>query len=186
MEKIFFLILIIIIIFSCKENNESTNKISYIIKSSAFKNNGKIPKKYTNKTNGGKNISIPLKWENAPSNTKSFCLIIVDNHPVANNFIHWFIINIPANIFELQENISLTKIPSGVIELNNSYGYKGYGGPLFSKENGVHNYEVILYSLNTEYISEFKETDSIFYEFSEIEKILDKYLIQKTKTTFTY
>src|SRR5512138_1509400 len=66
------------------------------IQSSAFKDGGKIPVQYVMPGAGGKNVSIPLAWKNAPAGTKSFAVSIVDPHPVANNWVHWLVINLPA------------------------------------------------------------------------------------------
>ena len=53
------------------------------ITSAAFKDGGKIGIQYVMPGAGGKNVSIPLAWQNAPEGTKSFALSIVDPHPVA-------------------------------------------------------------------------------------------------------
>jgi hypothetical protein len=99
---------------------------------------------------GGKNISIPLSWKNTPSGTKSFALSIVDIHPVARNWVHWLVINIPPQVTTIEEGTSKKKMPSGSIELKNSWGEIGYGGPQPPKGTGDHSYVVTLYALNVE------------------------------------
>lgn len=128
------------------------NNPKFIIASTAFEEGKVIPTKYANTgVTGGKNISIPLKWQNAPKETKSFAISIIDLHPVANNWVHWLLINIPANITEIVEGASNTnKIPAGSKELNNTFGSVGYGGPQPPKGSGLHKYEITLYALNTE------------------------------------
>ncbi|AFC70677.1 phosphatidylethanolamine-binding protein PEBP [Rickettsia australis str. Cutlack] len=49
--------------------------MTFIITSTAFKHNDRIPDKFTCK---GQNVSPHLEWNNAPSNTKSFALIMDD------------------------------------------------------------------------------------------------------------
>jgi Raf kinase inhibitor-like YbhB/YbcL family protein len=120
------------------------------ISSSAFKDGGKIPVQYVMPGAGGKNISIPLAWKNAPAGTKSFALSIVDPHPVAQNWVHWFVINIPPNITTIEEGASTKKMPAGSIELKNSFGDIGYGGPEPPKGTGDHPYVVTLYALSVE------------------------------------
>ena len=51
------------------------------ITSTAFKDGEKIPIQYVMPGAGGKNISVPLSWKNAPSGTKSFALSMVDPAP---------------------------------------------------------------------------------------------------------
>jgi len=120
------------------------------ILSSAFKDGEKIPIPYVMPGAGGKNISIPLSWKNVPPGTRSFALSIVDPHPVAQNWVHWFVINIPASVAAVEEGASKKKMPAGSVELKNSFGDIGYGGPQPPKGTGDHPYVVTLYALNTE------------------------------------
>ena len=120
------------------------------ISSSAFKDGGKIPIQYVMPGAGGKNISVPLSWKNAPSGTKSFALSMVDPHPVAQNWVHWLVINIPARAASLEEGASGKKMPPGSVELKNSFGDIGYGGPQPPKGTGDHPYVFTLYALNVE------------------------------------
>ncbi len=120
------------------------------ITSSAFKDGERIPVPYVMPGAGGKNISIPLSWKNAPEETKSFCLSMVDPHPVAQNWVHWLVINIPSQVNSLEEGASKKKMPKGSLELKNSWGNLGYGGPQPPKGTGDHPYVITLYALNVE------------------------------------
>jgi Raf kinase inhibitor-like YbhB/YbcL family protein len=120
------------------------------ISSSAFKNGEKIPIQYVMPGAGGKNISIPLTWKASPQGTKSFALSIVDPHPVAQNWVHWLVINIPAQVSSIEEGASQKKMPKGSVELQNSWRNVGYGGPEPPKGTGDHPYVVTLYALNVE------------------------------------
>ena len=120
------------------------------IQSSAFKDGGKIPIPYVMVAAGGKNLSLPLSWKDVPPGTKSFALSMVDPHPVAQNWVHWFVINIPADTTSLPEGASRTKMPPGGTELRNSFGDVGYGGPQPPKGSGEHPYVITLYALNVE------------------------------------
>ncbi len=120
------------------------------ITSSAFKDGEKIPIQYVMPGAGGKNISIPLAWKNVPAGTKSLCLSIVDPHPVAQNWVHWLVINIPAQVNSLEEGASKKKMPKGSIELKNSWDEPGYGGPQPPKGTGDHPYVITLYALTVE------------------------------------
>lgn len=118
--------------------------------SSAFKDGAKIPVQYVMPGAGGKNISVPLSWKNIPSGTKSFALSVVDHHPVAQNWIHWLVINIPANASSIEEGASGKKMPPGSLELKNSFGEIGYGGPQPPRGTGDHPYIFTLYALNAD------------------------------------
>lgn len=119
--------------------------------SSAFEDGKPIPTKYASGyVTGGQNISIPFSWTNSPKETKSFALTIVDLHPIANNWVHWAVVNIPHTVNALPEGASTKRMPSGSKEIYNSFGDLGYGGPGPPKGSGVHKYEVILYALNVD------------------------------------
>jgi Raf kinase inhibitor-like YbhB/YbcL family protein len=120
------------------------------ISSSAFKDGEKIPIQYVMPGAGGKNISLPLAWRNVPPATRSFALSVVDPHPVAQNWVHWLVINIPKDATALGEGASGRKMPPGSAELTNSFGDPGYGGPQPPKGTGDHPYVVTLYALNVE------------------------------------
>jgi Raf kinase inhibitor-like YbhB/YbcL family protein len=120
------------------------------ISSAAFKDGEKIPTQYVMPGAGGKNTSIPLAWKDAPSGTKSFALSIVDPHPVAQNWVHWLVIDIPANVSSIDEGASRKEMPSGSTELKNSFGDIGYGGPQPPKGTGDHPYVVTLYALTVD------------------------------------
>jgi Raf kinase inhibitor-like YbhB/YbcL family protein len=120
------------------------------ISSSAFKDKGKIPVQYVMPGAGGNNLSIPLTWKNAPPGTKSFALSVIDPHPVAQNWVHWLVINIPPQATSLEEGASVRRMPAGSQELINSFGEIGYGGPQPPKGTGEHPYVITLYALNVE------------------------------------
>ncbi len=118
------------------------------IQSSAFKDGGRIPVQYVMKAAGGKNVSLPLTWKDVPPGTKSLALSIIDPHPVAQNWVHWLVVNIPPDVTSLPEGASGKKMPPGAAELKNSFGGTGYGGPQPPAGSGDHPYVVTLYALN--------------------------------------
>lgn len=123
-----------------------------ILESEGYKNNERMPAKYANiGAAGGENLSPPFQWEDAPEGTKSFALAMVDHHPVAREFVHWLIINIPADVSSIEEGASGTaKMPAGSKELNTTYGTPKYGGPRPPAGTGDHPYKTTLYALNIE------------------------------------
>jgi hypothetical protein len=118
------------------------------VRTDAFSNKERIPQKYVMPGAGGENVSIPVSWSSGPQEVKSFALSIIDPHPVANNWIHWLVINIPADVTSLAEGASGTNMPSAATELKNSFGKMGYGGPQPPKGTGEHPYVVTVYALS--------------------------------------
>ena len=120
------------------------------ISSKAFNDQGKIPIQYVMPGAGGKNISFPLSWKNVPAGATSFALSMIDPHPVAQNWVHWLVINIPKETTSVEEGASKKKMPPGSVELRNSFGDIGYGGPQPPKGTGDHPYVVTVYALTVE------------------------------------
>ncbi|MEW5980346.1 MAG: YbhB/YbcL family Raf kinase inhibitor-like protein [Acidobacteriota bacterium] len=134
---------------------QATPTAAFTLTSPAFKDGQAIPKRHANKgVSGALNLSPALAWANVPASTKSLALACVDRHPIANNWVHWLVINIPAGENLLPEGVSGTvKVPDGIEELNNTFGTKGWGGPQPPPGSGSHSYEFQLYALSVERLS---------------------------------
>lgn len=116
--------------------------------SSAFADGGKIPLRYVMPGAGGQNVSVPLSWSGAPAGAQSFALAMVDPHPIARNWVHWLVVNLPKDCNAIPEGASGRKMPPGAQELNNSFGEAGYGGPQPPRGSGDHPYVFTLYALS--------------------------------------
>lgn len=117
--------------------------------SNAFKDHGTMPVKYARQTiAGGRNISVPLSWEEVPEGTESFALVMVDIS--ARNWVHWIVINIPAETRSIEEGASGLRMPVGSRELLNTFGTPNYGGPQPPQGTGIHSYVTTLYALSVE------------------------------------
>jgi Raf kinase inhibitor-like YbhB/YbcL family protein len=144
------ILLLAIIVSLCVVQKYASGGKAMEISSSAFKDGEKIPIQYVMPGAGGKNISFPLAWKDVPAGTKSFCISIIDPHPVAQNWVHWLVINIPPQVTSIEEGASKKKMPKESVELKNSFGDIGYGGPQPPSGTGDHPYVVTLYALNVE------------------------------------
>ncbi|HEY0087760.1 MAG TPA: YbhB/YbcL family Raf kinase inhibitor-like protein [Candidatus Lokiarchaeia archaeon] len=114
--------------------------------SNDFKHNQLMDKKFSYRT---QNVSPHLKWEDIPAGTKSFALLC--NDPDGGDWIHWFIINIPANIKEIPQG---GPVPGE--ELENDFRKAGYGGP--SPPSGTHRYFFRVYALKTENLKDVNKS----------------------------
>jgi Raf kinase inhibitor-like YbhB/YbcL family protein len=99
---------------------------------------------------GGQNVSPAVEWTEVPGGTESFALSIIDRHPVAKNWVHWYVINMPATARAVSEHASGVHraLPGDSMELRNSYGDNGYGGPNPPRGSGAHEYEITVYALD--------------------------------------
>lgn len=119
------------------------------LQTSAHPPGGAIPARHAMKAvPGGQNLSPEFQWSGAPAGTQSFVLAYIDRHPIARGWVHWLVINIPATTSRLPEGASGTRMPLGAVELKNSFGTVGYGGPQPPPGSGVHKYEATLYALS--------------------------------------
>jgi Raf kinase inhibitor-like YbhB/YbcL family protein len=118
------------------------------ITSSAFQDGGKIPGQYVMPGAGGQNVSVPLTWSGAPAGAQSFALAMVDPHPIARNWVHWLVIHLPQDSASIPEGASGQTMPKGAVELQNSFGETGYGGPQPPRGSGDHPYVFTLYALS--------------------------------------
>lgn len=119
--------------------------MSLQLESRAFSNNEMIPVKYTC---DGENVSPPLKWSDAPGETKSFAIIFDDPDAPSKTWVHWVLYNIPSEIQQLEEDISSDKeLANGAVHGMNDFKKYGYGGPC--PPGGMHGYLLKLYALDT-------------------------------------
>ncbi len=117
------------------------------LSSIAFRNNNKIPEKYTCDSQG---ISPPLEISDIPKEARSLVLIMED--PDIPDFVkekfkidiwdHWVIFNIPSNTTKIEES----KNPKGVLGLNTSKKLS-YQSPC--PPDKEHRYFFKLFALNS-------------------------------------
>jgi len=117
---------------------EAIFPMTLIIRSTAFENNGHIPKKYAG---SGENLSPPLTVSGIPEGTKTLALIVNDPDASMGTFVHWVMWNIPPR-GEIPENTA----PG--VQGKNSAWRDSYTGP--NPPFGTHHYVFRLYALDTE------------------------------------
>jgi len=112
--------------------------------------NGIIQDKYgkrgKEKMFGMPTLSLPIKIEGAPKDTKSFALIFDDPDSVKNSgyiWIHWLCANITKT--EIKEGESLGCY--SFIQGKNSWNENCYGGPC--PPDRPHNYRLRVFALNS-------------------------------------
>lgn len=182
------LVIAIIVVLGCsnetqkKENPKNkepkeTNKSkvgTFKLTSSAFKDGSEIPVKYSVDMKNGKNVSIPLKWENAPEETKSFAITMIDKD--ADDFVHWMVVNISSKEDEIKEGASGKSMPNLAEEINNDYGREGYGGP-GPPPGEEHEYEITVWASSNDKIEIAKNSKYKDFKDSIEGKVLSKALI---------
>ncbi len=109
------------------------------IKSSAFENQGKIPKKHT----GEAEDSIPpISIEGVPSQAKSLVIIVDDPDAPGGTFDHWIGWNIDPKTTKIDGS---TKVPH---QGTNGFGNEGYNGPM-PPPGKPHRYYFKIFAIDT-------------------------------------
>ena len=115
------------------------------LSSTAFKEEDKIPVKYTC---DGQNISPPLVWSEPPQATKAFALIVDDPNAPGGVFTHWVLFNLPANVRQLREGIpTQERLENGALQGKSDFGRIGYDGPC-PPRGSARRYRFMIYALD--------------------------------------
>lgn len=127
--------------------------------------------------------SLPLEWEDAPAETKSFAIICMDYDNVEDEgvpWVHWLVSDIPADRTGLADNEAETgNLVQGMTSWALPYGpYEGipteyiarYGGPAPGR---THEYEFEIYALDIE-----PGLETGFY-YNKLRKIVREHEIDK-------
>ena len=128
--------------------------LTFILSSSAFMEGGTLPiasgrsdgfegTSCTHATGDPQNHSPQLSWKNAPSQTRSFVLIMSDLK--TPDYAHWVLWNIPTSTQTLAEDISAGTLPTGSQQAG--AGGDVYTGPCPSAGE-LGDYEFRLYALS--------------------------------------
>jgi Raf kinase inhibitor-like YbhB/YbcL family protein len=121
--------------------------MSLTLTSEAFVNGQSIPAKYACI---GRNVSPALAWNEPPTGTQSFALIMDDPDAPGSTWVHWVLYNIPADARSLAEDLPVTgknMEPNAIYVGKNSSNHIGYDGPC--PPSGTHRYFFKFYALDT-------------------------------------
>lgn len=118
------------------------------VTSPAFKSGDRLDLRYSAY---GEGISPELRWEKGPKGTKSYVLLMEDpDAATPKPFVHWILVNVPADVMELREGVPGTAAlthPKGATQGTNSRGSVGYFGPR-PPAGGDHHYHFQLFALD--------------------------------------
>ncbi len=91
----------------------------------------------------GGNVSPHLAWTDPPDGAKSFALTCYDpDAPTGSGFWHWVVVNIPADVRELELGAGSESgnPPSAALQVRTDFGRPGYGGPCPPEGDHPHRY----------------------------------------------
>lgn len=182
------------------------------VTSASLKGGGAIDEKFAycapdgkGKTKKAANISPQLSWSGAPKETKSFAVVVVDPDVPAKfddankdgkiiakdfprqNFYHWVLVNIPANVTEIAEGkgkdfslgAALVNDYAGGKNLPEFAGYDGSCPPW--NDERLHHYHFTVYALDVEKIDAAK-----FASGKDSIATIEKHSIAKGELVGTY
>lgn len=181
MKKIILVVILIVVIggvvyFLLLKNYEKSVKLEVKDKqinfmnltSPVFKNNDKIPAKYTC---DGENINPPLKISEVPEKAKSLVLIVDDPDATRGfTWLHWVVWNILPNTREIAEN----SVPDGgAVEGKTDFGKPGWGGPC--PPTKTHRYFFKLFALDV--VLDLSHDVSL----DELQKAMEGHILDKSE-----
>ncbi|MCK4751973.1 MAG: YbhB/YbcL family Raf kinase inhibitor-like protein [Planctomycetes bacterium] len=151
LKRIFVLIVLLVSLFfsytvciQAEKLSEGDKKMGIEITSTAFKDGGSIPSKYTC---DGADVSPPLQFGAVPEKTQSIALISDDPDAPMGTWVHWVLYNLPADVNSLAEDIPAEEVLSnGTKQGTTDFGRVGYGGPC--PPSGTHRYFFKVYALD--------------------------------------
>jgi Raf kinase inhibitor-like YbhB/YbcL family protein len=124
--------------------NRGGKNMAISITSTAFTENGMIPRKYTC---DDRDVSPALSWSNVPQNAKSIALICDDPDAPVGTWVHWVVFDMPATAKGLPEGTTGMKgLPAGAKQGINDFRKRDYGGPC--PPSGTHRYFFKIYALD--------------------------------------
>ncbi len=125
----------------------------------------------------GEDISPSLYWENAPSQTKSFALMMTDIDASGGTFYHWVVYNIPPTITEILAGAAFSA-PTLLGE--NSWDKAQYNGPCPPKGE-THRYVFDIYALNAQLTLPAAQADG-----NTVMHALRKHVLAKAQLSIRY
>ncbi len=140
-----------------------------IVKSAAFENKGRIPKKYSC---DGEEVNPPLTIMGIPNVTQTLALIIDDPDAPRGTFDHWILWNIPPTGTILEKSVPGT-------EGLNSAGEHSYIG--MCPPSGTHRYFFKVYALDTKLALNINATRK-----KDLEKAMQTHVLAKGELVGLY
>jgi Raf kinase inhibitor-like YbhB/YbcL family protein len=111
--------------------------MAFMLSSPAFKNGEEIPSRYTG---DGANVSSPLEWSGAPSETRSFVLIKEDLDAPTRRARHWGLYDIMPERVMLPEAVGHGVKTEPIGHCINDFAHSHYDGPAPPDGDGPHRY----------------------------------------------
>lgn len=148
------------------------------LSSSAISNGGPIPSSFTC---DGENLSPPLDWSEAPSETRSFAILCDDPDAPSGTFHHWALYDIPADRTELAQGADRNAATEGFKRAMNDFNRLGYGGPCPPHRHGPHRYQFRLLALSLEHLPLHRDPSC-----RDVERETRKYILAEAGFVGTY
>jgi Raf kinase inhibitor-like YbhB/YbcL family protein len=143
--------------------------MTFTVRSNSFKDGDYLPNAHILSAEfgfgcEGNNRSPHLAWLGAPAGTKSFAVTCLDpDAPTGSGFWHWLVVNIPANVTELDldaGNLKAAKLPQGALQTRTDFGTPGYGGPCPPAGDHPHRYLFTVFAVGTDRLSVTADTSA--------------------------
>lgn len=148
------------------------------LSSNAFTDGAEIPQRFTC---DGENMSPPLSWGDAPTETRSFVILCEDPDAPRGTWRHWAAYDIPADVTALAPDANRHTEEYGFKQAINDFGRPDYGGPCPPHGDGSHHYHFRLLALSIDRLAIHGAQSC-----REVERELRRHTIAETGLVGTY
>ncbi len=146
MVAVLFIVPAFLLSLGCSVSSAQHAPGKFELKTTTFQPGGDIPKKCT--CDGG-DVSPALSWNDPPTGTQSFALIVDDPDAPGGTFTHWVVYDLAPTTRQLPEKVAGNDdLRDGGHQGVNDFPLTGYGGPC-PPPGKPHRYFFKLYALNT-------------------------------------
>lgn len=154
-HRLFLLVLglAMVNLFLLLVNTYAAQAEPFMLTSSAFKDGETMPKLFAapnepERLCGGKDVSPPLEWSNAPKGTKSYAILMWDQEGQKGFGVsHWVAYDIPASMTSIKEGGGSAPSPKFVSGAANR-GTLKYRGVCPAKGELPHHYQITVMALD--------------------------------------
>jgi len=166
-----------ILLLSCGSETTTTverlQKPPMTLTSPAFTHGGIIPDRCSWSAD---NLSPPLKWKNTPEGVRSFALIMRDQDAERKHYVHWVVMNLPADTRYLSEGAGSRSLVPG-----ESMSMGSYLGVVPQKDYRFHRYVFTLYALDA-----MLTPDTVPFDIERLEQLVAGHVLAKAELMGRY
>jgi Raf kinase inhibitor-like YbhB/YbcL family protein len=127
------------------------------------------------------NTSPHLSWSGAPEGTKSFTVTCFDpDAPTPSGFWHWVLVDLPADVTELETGAASRELPGNAFMCRNDYGGKAFVGAGPPPGDQPHRYYFVVHAVGEDTLGVDSDASAAVVSFNLAFKTLGRAIVHGT------